>query len=337
MYSWWGSAIFTEDWMILSAKSVSPVQLDNSTALCVKKPKGSCSWYLTLLLLRWVFGETVYQMNDTGTGRPKNVTLPSSVLFLSIDADTRKVANAFFLTDEAGYPRPLIHSHNSNSTVVPTASIVMNKIYYQWYRNVTKHSTGSHFAAGLAVDSNGDPFVKMEVVFPPIPNVTAPTVAHTNGTSSSYVYFFFAKSDGFVSSTYLTVARLHVSQLGNTSLPFEYWAGGDSWNLGSYQVPTLDAIGTSFSIAWNPYCQLFLTLDTGPGTRAVLRSSVTVYKDFTLPMTLYPTIESSEQLTTAQWHPELFEENGRIMYASVYSGTRPYPTLLRIELQPDSS
>jgi hypothetical protein len=100
----------------------------------------------------------------------------------------------------------------------------------------------------------------------------------------------------------------------------------------------VDSIGTSFSITWNPYCQLYLTLDTGPGTRAVLRSSVTVYKDYTLPMTLYPTTgESTEVLTTAQWHPELFQADGRIMHASVYTGVRPYPSLLKVELTPDSS
>jgi hypothetical protein len=35
MPNWWTNAVFTDDWIVVAAKDVSPVQLDNSTALCV--------------------------------------------------------------------------------------------------------------------------------------------------------------------------------------------------------------------------------------------------------------------------------------------------------------
>jgi hypothetical protein len=179
-------------------------------------------------LFRWIFGETTYQIvNVTNPdGTPKNVTISSSILFLSIEPDSRNVVNAYFVTGEDGFPRSILPQTGNETTITPAASIVL------------KRSNGIHISTGLAMDNNADQFVDLEIVYSAA-NSTPPTVAQTNGSSNGYVYFFFARQDSvFSTQTLLYVARLPVSQLTNISSPYEYWAGGDNWNVPGYVVPT---------------------------------------------------------------------------------------------------
>lgn len=195
-------------------------------------------------------------MNATSTGKPKNVTIPSSVLFLSIDPASRNIVNAYFITDEDGFPRPLIEVSTNDTAIVPTASVVLDGTYYQWYRSVNR-STGFHYSAGLAIDSNVDPFVDLTPVFPPVANITSPTFAALNGTDGKYVYLFYAKQDALVSTaTLLYVGRLSSSQLSNSSFPVEFWSGGDAWGPIQTAIPTRTFFHPlfSFSLALNLTC-----------------------------------------------------------------------------------
>jgi hypothetical protein len=165
------------------------------------------------------------------------------------------------------------------------------------------------------------------------------TALHPRDEERVYLYGVIKDSAG-IQQCYL--ARVRTDEIENLE-QYEYLVSGEpKWGHDPREaVPVMQAMPNEMSVSWNPYLDSYLavhSLDltsnivgrTAPHPWGPWSEPVVLWK--VVPPKLDYTIPYEHMIYAGKEHPELSEENGRVLYLTYIEFEEYFPHLVEVEL-----
>ncbi|KAJ5066212.1 hypothetical protein M0811_03545 [Anaeramoeba ignava] len=143
-----------------------------------------------------------------------------------------------------------------------------------------------------------------------------------NPQDNYYYAYFIQRPTIAMSGVYL--ARIHADKLTDPSQPYEFYYGDSKFSRDpkmSTQLSPPIAVGVfgQTSACWNNYLNRYVLFQVGvPGKfhSIYIRTAKNLWGPFSSPYLVYSQKSSSYLYYCPYVHPELFEEDGRVMYVT---------------------
>jgi hypothetical protein len=305
----------------------------------------------------WIFEKTDY---NTSTGLQ---SVSNSGLLARQDLMTGEITSAAFIVNAQGHPQPVIsltdQQVKQGFEVLPLASVFVDNMPFQYLEVAKGHIVNGtreyiHEAFGLSYYDNffdrcscsqnssapEQPTVYFKRAFNDTNSNRArgPMGSIVHHSTVDYIYFFFLYDFYYKDQkNEVYVARMPATprELINPELTFKFWKEADIWGAFDQAKPVVYDHGYDIDLQWNGYLSAYVMLDPGVNNTIRLRTSPDPYLSWSDAIGVHDYVGTGF-IDSAQFHPELSEDAGRVIYITYTVvdelDSHRLPYLLRIEL-----
>lgn len=278
----------------------------------------------------WIFGRLVY---EEGGKSPQMVTRTSSALMIQSSPayPFLSSSSANWIADNNGYPRNIFPGTPAGSVCQPSAATTVSDTIFIFWKYFKEGAPDSYaWGTGMLNNKNFNVTetqpMQMDLLWDPEATIVV----------DKWIYVYFLHDSLYGDNK----DELYVGRLPNNAAPFHntahymtYWDGRGFNSRPSKAVPIIDQFGKQTSIVFNQYLQKYLLLDSGYSNTIQIYQSSSPYENWDAkPATIFDNMEGP--VTQAYFMPNLFEQNGRIMYLSyvVKGAGDQVPHILQVKL-----
>lgn len=277
-----------------------------------------------------MLGQVVYEKIIPA---PLRVTESSSALYIQSEPNQPflSTSSAVWVSNSQGYPRAIFPGAPPGSICQPSASTTVSDTIFVFWKYFKEGSIDSYaWGTGILHPHNNSvtktQSIKDDLLWDPEATIVV----------GKYIYVYFLHDSLYGDDKdELYVGRMpyNGASFYNTERYMTYWDGRGFNTRASKAVPIIDQFGKQTSIVYNSYLQRYLLLDSGYGNTLQIYESDSPYENWNAkPAPIFSNWEGP--ITQAYFMPNLFEQNGRIMFLSyvVRGQGDQVPHILRVKL-----
>jgi len=304
---------------------------------------GASSSFLPDGNVMWIFGDTVLNCTIDGCGWGWSM-VTNSAMILQMENGT--VIDAFYPSD-SGFARQIVPYETTEEQslfgIWPGAGILVGQQSYLYWEVVNRGNGPwgfSHYAYGKGKAVGTDNNLNFSRLYPDDTSDPASVDCSVLDVDGQYVYFFILNKDPIMPWNDVFIARTLSSQMDTPNRIHSYWTGfGDSFSekISLKESPAIvSAFGAQISVNWNEFLQQYCMLSTLLGHQVQVLTSQNPWGPWSLPVTVFDIpsyLLASGWPYCAYWHPELWQDRGRIMVFSfcITEGGDGLPYLASVE------